>query len=135
LTEATNYLTVSNLAIAFGIPIALIFVTAITRKIARNTPPLWDDFYLGVELTLAAFLTAAVNVVDPNAPHTGQTAVWYIIVCFLLFMLQVFFFQDWSTRGDRSDKWKQILILGILSNLVGILLLGSFVLLKIGGKI
>jgi hypothetical protein len=134
--DAYRYIT------AFGIPLILILVSALTRKIVRKTRFIWDDFYLGVDLTLAAFSAAAVNVVDllestdsaTAPPHVGETATLYIVACFVLFVLQVAFFQDWSDR-PAVDKRKQILLLAVASNIVGIALLGFFVLEKMKGNI
>ena len=139
MADAYRYLT------AFAIPLILILVSAVTRKIVRKTGFLWGDFYLGVDLSLAAFSAAAVNVIDlmesdsnvsASLPHThvGETATLYIIACFVLFVLQVAFSQDWGNRPE-IDKGKQILILGIASNAVGAALLGFFVALKMKGKL
>lgn len=135
MADAYRYFT------AFSIPIVLILISALTKKIVRKTDFRWEYFYLGVDLTLAAFAAASVNMTDlletnrtANFPDVGTSATIYIIACFLLFVLQVAFHQDWSDRPG-SDPWKQILVLGIASNLVGAALLGSFVLLKMKGKI
>jgi len=138
LSDAYRYFT------AFSIPIVLILVSALTRKIVRKTGFTWEYFYLGVDLTLAAFAAAAINVADlleverhagdPPFNDIGVTATIYIIACFLLFVFQIAFHQDWSDRPG-SAKWKQILVLGIASNAVGAALLGFFVLLKLRGKL
>ncbi|MBZ5645061.1 MAG: hypothetical protein LAO19_20055 [Acidobacteriia bacterium] len=136
MSDAYRYFT------AFSIPVVLILISALTKKIVRKTGFEWEHFFLGVDLTLAAFAAAAVNVadlleIDPKSipqPNIGVTATIYIISCFLLFVLQVAFHQDWSDRPG-STQWKQILVLGIASNAVGAALLGFFVLLKMKGKI
>jgi len=138
LSEAYRYFT------AFSIPIVVILITALTKKIVRKTGFIWENFYLGVDLTLAASIAAAVNVADmmaqgrvpndPSGPTIGITATIYIIACFFLFVLQVAFHQDWSERPG-SAKWKQVLVLGIASNIVGVGLLGCFILLKMKGKL
>lgn len=134
MNDIYNYCTV------FLIPIALILVSAVTKKIVRGSGWRWEDFYLGMDLTLAAFSAAAVNVLDfqgranpPVGTNIGANAAWYIAVCFFLYIVQTAFHQDWQ-RPEKIGK-KQILMLGLASNIIGIGLLGFFIILKIKDKI
>ncbi len=126
---------------AFGIPVVLIGVSALTKKIVRKTPFQKDDFYLGVDLTLGGVSVALVNVLDlldtkhtgAEAKVTGSNAIWYILACFVFFILQIAFHQDWEPRGN--DGKKQFLMLGFASNLIGVALLAAFMILKMRGKL
>jgi hypothetical protein len=117
---------------AFAIPVVLILVSGLTKKIIRKSSFRADDFYLGVDLTLAAFSVAAVNVLDMR-PSVGENLGWYFAFTFIIFMLQLAFHQEWS--GLPTTSIKQILLLGFASNGLGVALLGFFIYWKIEGKL
>lgn len=118
---------------AFAIPIALILVSAFTKKVIRGKSPFRaEDFYLGVDLTLAAFSAAAVNVLEMGAAGRDNLA-WFFAFTFIIFILQLAFHQEWG--GLSSTSWKQILVLGFASNIVGVVLLGIFIYWKVEGKL
>jgi hypothetical protein len=145
--------------IAFIIPVVLIGISAFTRKIMRKTDFCWQDFYLGVDLTIAAFSIAVINVLDltepegtiattAKYPHAGSNAALYIVGCFVAFVVLIAFHQQWKVHEEptpisenspnvlRSKTGrKEIILLAFASNLIGAALLGSFILLKIEGKI
>lgn len=118
---------------AFAIPFVLILVSGFTRKIIRGKSPFRpSDFYLGLDLTLAAFSSAAVNILEINPTGRGNLA-WYFVFTFIIFMLQLAIHQEWG--GPPASSRKQIILLGFLSNGIGIALLGFFIHSKIGGKL
>jgi hypothetical protein len=149
---AQSYLTldntfdVLNYVTAFAVPIVIVGVSGVVKKLVRKQGGFrWDDFYLGMDLTLAAFSAAVVNVLDltsltsPRERQIASIDAWYIIVCFVLFVLQLAFHQEWVSENRAADqtfnKGWQIVWLGFASNVIGIGLLGFFMVLKIKGKI
>jgi hypothetical protein len=118
---------------AFAIPLVLIPVSALIKKIVRGKSSFrLDDFYLGLDLTLAAFSLAAVNVIEIN-PNGRVNLGWYFVVTLIVLMLQVALHQQWA--GTSVIWWKPFWLLGLLSNGLGISLLGFFIRWKIEGKL
>ena len=69
---------------AFAFPLVLIPVSALIKKIVRGRSSFrLDDFYLGLDLTLAAFSLAAVNVIEIN-PNGRVNLGWYFVVTLIV---------------------------------------------------
>ena len=118
---------------AFAIPAVLILVSALLKKIVRGKSPFrLDDFYLGLDLTLAAFSLAAVNVLEMH-PSGREDLAWYFVFTLIALMLQIALHQEWS--GLPVPSAKQFVLLGCGSNAVGIALLGFFIHWKVQGKL
>lgn len=119
------------------------------KKLIRGTAFAWEDFFLGIDLTMAALATAFVNVLDliepvadphspPVARHVGEIAVWYIVGCFIAFILLIAFHQDYARKramGQNFSRRGEVFFLGFASNVIGVALLGFFMLLKMRGKL
>jgi hypothetical protein len=112
----------------------LILVSAMTKKIIRGpkSPFRPEDFYLGVDLTLAAFSAAAVNVIDVGAKG-GENLAWFFAFTFIIFILQLAFHQEWAGLPETSIK--PMILLGFFANGIGVTLLGVFIHWKIQGKL
>lgn len=125
---------------AFAIPVILILVTAVTRKIVRGRSPFRpSDFFLGLDLTLAAFSSAAVNILELNQAGR-QNLAWYLVLTFIVFILQMAIHQEWGDQIPANEvsavtSRRQVTLLGLLANIVGVALLGFFIYWKIEGKI
>jgi hypothetical protein len=125
---------------AFAIPVVLILVTAVTRKIVRGKSPFqWADWYLGLDLTLAAFSSAAVNILELNA-RGRENLAWYLVLAFIVFILQIAIHQEWVdpprvSHAPLVSRRKQAILLGLLANTIGVSLLGFFIYWKIEGKL
>jgi hypothetical protein len=117
----------------FAIPVVLILVSALIKKIVRGRSSFkLDDFSLGLDLTLAAFSSAAVSLLEVDP--TGRTNLaWYLVFTLIVLMLQLALHQQWS--GTSVTWWKSLCLLGFLSNGLGISLLGFFIHWKIEGKL
>lgn len=128
--------------VAVGIPLLLMMCSALAKKLVRGTGWKKTDFFLGVELSLAALGSAMVYFYDLQKLHgteaskavnvaekIGSTAT-FLAVCFFVLLWILSNHQDWEPRS--SDPRGQILMLGVVSNLVGVALFAGFVLLVKG---
>ena len=123
---------------AIGIPILLICCGAVARKLVRGSNWQFDDFYLGVELALAAMASALVYLYDLSkikrisaevtniSDKLSATAV-FLALCFFLLLWILSTHQDWEKRSQ--NRGGQFLMLGIIANLIGVGLIAIFVLL------
>jgi hypothetical protein len=127
--------------IALGIPLILIACGAFARKLVRGSNWQRSDFFLGVELALAAMASALVYVfdlaklsssaqpMDAVARKIAATAT-FLALCFFLLLWVLTTHQDWEKRPH--NRMGQIIWLGFLANFVGAALLAAFVLLVKG---
>jgi hypothetical protein len=127
--------------IAVGIPIVLIVSGALAKKLVRGSNWQRSDFYLGVELSLAAMASALVYVFDlakltssaatvPGLPHKIAATASFLALCFFLLLWVLSTHQDWERRSQNPRG--QLVWLGLLANIVGAGLLAAFVLLVKG---
>ncbi|MCB1824035.1 MAG: hypothetical protein KDJ54_05415 [Candidatus Competibacteraceae bacterium] len=128
--------------IALGIPLILLLCGALAKKLVRGGGWKYSDFFLGVELALAALGSAMVYFYDlqklgstpatppvPVSDKIGATASFLAIAFFLLLWV-LSTHQDWE--GRTQNRRGQIVWLGLISNGVGIALFFSFVMLVKG---
>lgn len=135
-------LSANPYVIAIGIPLLLILCGAFAKKLVRGSTWQRSDFFLGVELSLAAMASAMVYIADlagvmrdGNAtPATlnqrlAATAA-FLAVCFFLLLWILSTHQDWEQRSEnpRGQFWWLV----VITNLVGAGLLAAFVLLVKG---
>jgi hypothetical protein len=128
--------------VAVGIPLLLMLCGALAKKLVRGGGWKLTDFFLGVELSLASLGSAMVYFYDlQKLPMPGQPAVaglgdkigataTFLAISFFLLLWVLSTHQDWETR--TTNKKGQVLMLGLLSNGVGIALFAGFVLLVKG---
>jgi hypothetical protein len=126
-----------SVLLAFGVPIIFILVGAIGRKLVRGTD--WErrDFYLGVELCLAALssnilflieLLRASAMTTATPDYKGEvSAALFLVVVFSIYMWLLSLHQDWESKGDRPTA--QMCRLMLLSNALGGGLFAAFVFL------
>ena len=130
--------------IAVGIPFLLIFLGAIARKLIRAKPWIRDDFYLGVDLSIAAISAALIynfELITAKEAATGCAteacrAVMasadarllgnsgFLVLALILFLGILTLHQDHG--GDTGNLRKQWILLGIVSNAVGAGLVAAF---------
>lgn len=127
--------------VAIFVPLLLFFCGAFAKKLVRGTT--WErrDFFLGVELTLAAMSSGLIYffelvkftpngiVGSPNPEKVAETAI-FVALCFFLLFWVLSTHQDWekvppSTKGQFSR-------LVVFSNFVGAGLLCAFALIVKG---
>lgn len=121
---------------AIVVPILLILCSAVAKKLVRGSTWQRSDFFLGVELSLAAMAAGLVNFLDLTKPaltnasqlspqKTTETAV-FVAICFFLLLWVLSTHQDWEKRTQNTGG--QIIWLGVISNLVGAGLMVAFIL-------
>ena len=124
--------------IALGIPLILIVCGALAKKLVRGSAWQKSDFFLGVELSLAAMASGLVYIFDlaklanappPNLNHVDNKMVataTFLAFCFFLLLVVLTVHQDWEKRTQNPTG--QFFWLGIVTNLIGAGLLAAFVL-------
>ena len=124
--------------IALGIPLLLLFCGALAKKIVRSGGWKLADFFLGVELALAALGSAMVYLYDLQkmplldsdrakafSGKIGSTAT-FLVIAFFILMWVVSIHQDWE--GRNRNRTGQIWMLVLFCNGLGIALFAGFVL-------
>jgi hypothetical protein len=121
---------------AIAVPLILILCNAVAKKLVRGSNWQRYDFFLGVELSLAAMAAALVHFLDLSKPaiagqaplsptKTTETAV-FVAICFFLLLWILSTHQDWEKRTQNTKG--QLLWLGVISNLIGAGLMVAFIL-------
>ncbi len=117
-----------QLVIGVVIPIGFITISAVTRKVVRGSRFEWDDWYLGLELTLAAFSsTVTYLLAAPQTTPIQWDLAALLAVAFFVFVWQLAIHQGWQ-RGAHS-KWRQRGMMAGLSNGLGVGLFYAFALI------
>jgi hypothetical protein len=136
--------------VAVAIPFLLILLGAIARKLIRSTAWIRDDFYLGVDLSIAAISSAlifisellttkgaaigcatdACKAVLSTADERLLRDASFLAVALIFFLLVLALHQD-EVR-NTGNRRRQLLKLGVLSNVIGVALLSGFILLVKG---
>lgn len=109
-----------------------------------------SNFYLGIEMTLAALATGITNIIarahmieNPkcsDVPLTWEmmfcTAMFFVaaIGCLLLVLALHKKFEVLSAEAGNSRMWRGILLGGV-SNVLGTGLFTAFIYLKLGGQL
>jgi hypothetical protein len=125
-------------AVAFGIPVVLIMLSASAEKLCRGQGWKWKYFYLGVDLTLAAMSSALVNLAAAELPGgrslparaSANSAMFLAGTLFLLFVLMGF--QQDHGHSDNPTR-RQIFMLVFASNLMASGVFFGFILMKLKG--
>lgn len=130
--------------IAVGIPFLLIFLGAISRKLIRAKPWVRDDSYLGVDLSIAAISAALIynfELITAKTAAAGCSSescraviasadtrllgnAGFLVLALILFLGVLALHQD--RAGDTGNQRTQWLLLGIVSNAIGIGLVAAF---------
>jgi hypothetical protein len=130
--------------VAVGVPLLLILMGAIARKLVRGTRWVRQDFYLGIDLALAALSSGLIYLYEivqlmrqgpppPGSPgyeHALLAATGFIIVSLVALMLMLGLHQDEERAGLKPIR--QFLSLGVLGNAASGGLLAMFILLVKG---
>jgi hypothetical protein len=123
--------------VAVGIPLLLLLCGALAKKLVRGGGWRANDFFLGVELSLASLGSAMVYFYDlqklPPALNIGDkigATATFLAISFFLLLWVLSTHQDWEAR--TTNRRGQIFMLGVLSNGVGVTLFAGFVLIVKG---
>lgn len=118
-------------------PVFIALAGALGKILIRGSGIAKKDFYLGQDLTLAAISVALVNVFDmakdvQPPPDQGLKlflTAGYAFVTFFLFICIMVLHQIWEKRDNQPSR--QVFWLGIVSNVIGLVLLIVFMLMKL----
>jgi hypothetical protein len=117
---------------AFCVPLGVLVIGVLSKKIMRGRGWQRDDFYLGVELALAALAGDLTYLIDvwsgQQSSHTIAPPIYLVVILVFLFVL-IAQHQDWA---KQSKSWQQIVYLCFVSNVVGGALLVGFIALVKG---
>lgn len=128
--------------IAIGIPVVLLLSGSVAKKLVRGTGWQRQDFFLGVQFTLAAMSAALVYLMDlaklyslpnPNLLNIVQqlvTSGGYLVLNYFLLLWVMSIHQDWERKNDNTKG--QIIWLGIISNIIGAGLIIIFIIVVKG---
>jgi hypothetical protein len=123
-----DLLSMYRYIVGIGVPLILALFGILGKKVVRG--PGWKrtDFYIGVELTLAALANGLVSSCELLKIATGtlpQKMAGYAVASAVVTLLGFFMFlfllsihQDWESND--SDHWRKFIWLGIVSNMLGL---------------
>lgn len=127
--------------VALGVPLLLIVVGAVARKLVRGTAWIPQDFYLGIDLGLAALSAGLIHmydIVEQMKVGAGTTpaglpveqallhAAGFLVLSIVAMLIVMAVHQDSEKRPRR--RFRQFLWLGVVSNVVSGGLLTLFIL-------
>lgn len=117
---------------------ALLFLGCFTEKLIDRTGWQPKHFFVGLDLTIYFLATCLVNILDiasakEQPPNGYLWTVVLITVALLCLFYQTTVHQDWE--NDEKKGKKQIFMLCVVSNLIGLGLLYGFMALKVRGRI
>lgn len=126
--------------IAVVVPLALIMCGALAKKLVRGSAWSRKDFFLGVELALAAMTAGLINFLDLSkaaaeaktqiAPNDVMANGVFVAICFFILLWILATHQDWGEQDSKVTK--QVVWLGFVCNAVGAGLVIGFILLVKG---
>lgn len=126
--------------VALVVPIVLILSSAFAKKLVRGSSWTRSDFFLGVELSLAAIAAALTNFLDVSkAAEAGIVKIdanniakngAFLAICFFLLLVILATHQEWEKKvqAPKAQFWW----LGAFCNSIGAGLLISFIILVKG---
>jgi hypothetical protein len=126
--------------IALVVPVVLILSSAFARKLVRGSPWVRSDFFLGVQLSLAAIAAALTNFLDLSKAAAAGTAQIdanslakngaFLAICFFLLLVVLATHQEWENKIQTPTA--QFWWLGAFCNVIGAGLLVAFIILVKG---
>ncbi len=136
--------------IAVGIPFLLILLGAISRKLIRSTAWEREDFFLGVDLSIAAISSGLIYISDLIAAKAASAGcattacrdllataderlmadAGFLVVALVAFLSLLAIHQD-QARNTGNPR-KQMLLLGGVSNAIGVGLFIAFIIIVKG---
>ncbi len=121
-----------RLAVGAIVPLLILAIGILGKKISRGAGWALDDFCVGSELTLAGMSGALVNLFDLLKPDrnfgflerelTGAN-ILVVVGGLVLYCLVLSFRQDFGSNRNRSLASRVVYLLGV-SNILGLLTLG-----------
>lgn len=127
---------------ALVIPLLFIFCGAFAKKLVRGSAWQQSDFFLGVELCLAAVASGLIygfGLAKLPVDQSGMVAslsgkitaiAIFLAICFFILLLVLAIHQDWLKKPQNPRG--QFVWLAIVGNLIGAGLLAAFVIFVTG---
>lgn len=128
------------------IPVAFLGFTGLVKSIVKKEM-LWSNFYLGIDIALAALANAVVNIVDGAhqiemhtvSPSDIASQMLYTSLCILASIgvllgamaLHQRFEEEADREGLDKNRLKRGIWLGIVGNLMGGSVLAMFIYMKL----
>jgi hypothetical protein len=133
-----------HIALGLFIPVAFFGFTGAVKSIVQKEW-LWSNFYLGIDIALAALANGIVNIVDgvhqtdslPTMPYEFGTHMYYTSMCILAAVGALFgamaLHQRFDATPDDSGnlRLRRGIWLGIVGNLIGGSVLAMFIYMKL----
>ena len=131
------------------IPAVFLALTGLIKSLVRGKL-FWSNFYLGIDIALAAFANGIINVVDlgggladrglsDSAGFAGK--MYYnamlLVLSFGVLLIVMFMHQRLEERERRSSgrDWTKGILLGIVSNGLGAATLSVFIIGRLKGSL
>jgi len=137
-----------HILIGLTIPVLFLGFTGLTKSLIRREL-FWSNFYLGVDIALAAMANGIVNIVDEV--HIAELAgyprefgdrmvstVILLVASFGALLVVMFIHQRWeepAASSANNRRWVRGIWLGLVSNAIGGFVLGAFIYWKLKGQI
>jgi hypothetical protein len=125
--------------IAVVIPLILVAVGAVVRKLSEGNPWKLDYFYLGPELTLSSLGTSMLSLYDLVKDESIEvdqgkinTNISFMVIGLLLLLVVTSIHQDYE--GQTQNRHGQRVWLGGVSNAIGFLFFVAFIVFVKGVK-
>ncbi|NES05844.1 MAG: hypothetical protein F6K22_25355 [Okeania sp. SIO2F4] len=123
--ENTETINLSLLFNALLIPLVVILIGSIAKKLARGSGWQRQDFFWGIELTLSSISGGLTLLFESNidAPNNYRNTGIFLLLSLILFVLILSFHQDYQ---NTTPKKEYLWLIGF-SNIIGIGLMTIFV--------
>lgn len=132
--------------VAVGVPFMFLLLGAICRKLVRGSTWKREDFYLGIDLSLTGISSGLIYIFELLSTKADQVGcltpacvefrnsvdlrlvadAGFIVAALLCLMGTLTIHQD--PEKNTNDPKRQLISLGLLSNLVGAAVLAAFIL-------
>ena len=130
------------------IPVIFFGIAGMAKSLVRNQWT-WSNFYLGIDIALAALANGIVNIVDGAHQSEASTILstqlgghmYYTSICIVAAIGALFGTMGLHQRFDVPDEDAQNtrkmrgILLGIVSNMLGVAVLAMFIFMKLRGTI
>lgn len=129
------------------IPVAFFGFAGMVKSLVKSAWT-WGNFYLGIDIALAAMANAIVNVVDlahqaegtqygPTFGHAMTDTAICILLSFGALLITMGLHQRFDVPGEviSNRRYARGILLGVVGNLAGCGVLGLFIYWKLRGLV
>jgi hypothetical protein len=132
-----------HVVLALIIPVVFLGIAGVVKSLIKSQFT-WGNFYLGVDLSLAALANGLINIINTlheyeniSLGHDGQDRILYALCCIFFSIVALFStmlihqnFENLVWEPERH-KLRRGLLMGVLCNLLGGTALIALIWLKI----